>query len=76
MSYTNLDISDRNEDMYRKFALLEAERDYYQKHARELQNKLENIPQAVKEYGYVDIIDGNMSMKLVQETLKTKAVIK
>ena len=67
MSYTNVDISTRNEETHKRFKLLEAELTYYKNHSAELQNKLDNIPMAIEDWGYVEIINGDKTLKLVQE---------
>lgn len=54
MSWVNVDIDDRLEER-KKLALLEAERKYWADAAFDLQRELENIPKAIKEFGYVEI---------------------
>jgi hypothetical protein len=67
VSHTNIVISDRYEELYKRIKMLEAERDYYKKLCTEKQDKLENIPQSIKDWGYVEIIDNNETIKLILE---------
>lgn len=58
MAYTNMHISDAAYERKSR-AMLEAERKFWEEYAFELQRKLENIPRAIKEFGFVDIdLDG------------------
>jgi len=65
MVYTNVNIDYKNEDIYKRIKLLEAELKYYQELANERLNTLENIPEAVEKYGYVDISYNSKNIKLV-----------
>jgi hypothetical protein len=54
MSYTNVHIKD-DLSVRKSSRLKDAELAFWQATADELQAKLENIPKAIKEHGYVDI---------------------
>ncbi|MGW9332754.1 hypothetical protein [Bosea sp. NPDC055594] len=56
MSHVNVDIKDRLEER-KRLALLEAERKYWADTAYALQQELENIPKAIREWGYIEIDD-------------------
>lgn len=64
MSHANVDISDRLEER-KRWHMLEAERKFWCDLAYELQSELENIPRAVRDYGFVDISDRRDTVKLV-----------
>lgn len=58
MAYTNMHITDTASER-KALAMREAERKFWEEYAFELQRKLENIPRAIKEFGFVDIeLDG------------------
>lgn len=69
MSYTNVHIKD---DLSKRKAdrLIDAERAFWSGIADELQAKLENIPKAVKEHGYVDLYYEGKHLRLVAEPRK------
>lgn len=64
MTHINVDITDRLSERLRMH-MLEAERKFWCDMAYELQRELETIPQAVREYGFVEISDRRESVKLV-----------
>jgi hypothetical protein len=64
MAYTNVNIRDRNSELKTR-AMLEAELSFWRQRADELQRTLENIPSAVRQYGYVDLIDGDDTLTLI-----------
>lgn len=70
MSYTNVDIT-RNrlyEDLDKKIILLQAEKDYIAKELEYALNELKNIPEAINEYGYVDLTyDTGKTMRLIKQ---------
>jgi hypothetical protein len=66
MSYTNVHIKD-NLRQLKADRMKDAELAFWQAVADELQGKLENIPKAVKEYGYVDIYYDGEHLRLAIE---------
>lgn len=66
MSYIYVNISDRSSAL-RERTLLQAELSFWRQQTEELQAKLENIPQAIEKWGFVEIIDGNKVLTLIQK---------
>lgn len=66
MSYTNVHIKD-DLSQRKTTRLKDAELAFWQATADELQAKLENIPRAVKEHGYVDIYHDGEHLRLAIE---------
>lgn len=64
MSYVNMDIRDRSDERA-KAATQKAELEFWRGEAMALQMKLENIPRAIREWGYVQIWDGDEKLTLV-----------
>ena len=71
MAYTNLNLYghgyyEENKQLY----LAKAEISYYKKLCGELIEKLQNIPDAIKKYGYVDIsyekLDKKETIRLIE----------
>ena len=53
---------------------LVAERDFWKKQAEQLRDQLNNIPAAVKQYGYCDVTDSNgVTVQLVAKPLPSTA---
>lgn len=78
MTHTNISIGitgnpsfdqDRSYMSNKEVHLLKAELEFYKQKSRTFANELENIPEAIKEYGYVEITYGEdrKFMKLVEE---------
>jgi len=71
MSHTNVDvrINRIEKEEYKKYVLLKAERDFLQAELSYAQADLKNIPEAINEYGFVEITYGNNeTMTLVKQS--------
>ena len=68
MAYTNV-IIDSVFDLTQSKSkrMMEAELAFWQNAADILQAKLENIPEAIAKYGYVDIISKSGKIRLIKE---------
>lgn len=77
MSYTNVTISESySQDVAElSFAKLKIEKEFYQDKATRLQRVLENIPQAIKDHGHVDLFDhkGTKIMTLIAQSAAEEA---
>lgn len=66
MSYPNEHIPQRSHVRERlAIRLIEVERDFWRDHAEELLKRLENIPLAVEQHGFINISEGRGTVKLV-----------
>lgn len=71
MTHTNVYIRSwdyDNQDL--GVVLLKAERDFWKSRAEYYRKEMSNIPEAVKECGYVDIDDGREKITLVKKRQK------
>jgi hypothetical protein len=68
-AYTNLSIDPYSRDLKQRKEqrMMEAELAFWRNMTDELQAKLENIPQAIEKYGYIDVSYGAERMRLVVE---------
>ncbi|WP_445505038.1 hypothetical protein [Microvirga sp. G4-2] len=64
MAYTNLSIKDDTHSR-KAWTLLEAEKKFWEDEALRLQMKLDNIPRAIREHGYITVHDGGDALILV-----------
>lgn len=69
-AWTNVDVPTFAEWQRDEYELkLAAEREFWKKRAEQLRDQLNNIPAAVKQYGYCDITDANgVKVRLVAES--------
>jgi len=69
-AWTNVDVPTFAEWQRDEYELkLAAEREFWKKRAEHLRDQLNNIPAAVKQYGYCDITDTNgVKVRLVAES--------
>lgn len=72
MSHTNISVpnrfTSRAEEKELVIILLKAELEYFKKEYEALREELSNIPEAIEEYGYVDLYNqiDKVQMKLVK----------
>lgn len=68
MVHTNMSMPNRLETADRLAATqLASERDFWRNEAERLAAELENIPRAVKRYGFIEVPDGSETLTLVRE---------
>lgn len=72
MAYTNMQIPPCSDHINKTLHDLKSDKEYYKKLAEQYQVQLENIPEAIKKYGYIDLYDekGNLLYTLIPKTLK------
>ena len=59
-AWTNVDVPTYAEWQRDEYEIkLVAERDFWKKKAEQLRDQLNNIPSAVKQFGYCDVTDSN-----------------